>query len=87
MACDQEDVSTACSQKGLLGVPEGVPFSIGENDTIVLDDSLGWIECAVEQRHDAGDHVIFIGKVLNVATPSQKDPLIFYKGKYRLLAD
>ena len=32
---------------------------------ILLDDTIAWFECEVEQTIDAGSHLLFIGKVID----------------------
>ena len=63
---------------GVLDNPEMVP---------ILPGCLAHIECRTEARHDGGDHLILIGRVLR-ATKRQGTPLIFSAGKYgRFLAE
>ncbi len=59
--------------EGLAGVP-------------VLGGAAAVIECALDAQQDAGDHVLFIGRVLrtaDLATP----PLVFHGGHYHLLGE
>ncbi|NOC93883.1 flavin reductase family protein [Ruegeria sp. HKCCD6604] len=51
-----------------------------ENGTPVLADCLARFECEQHAYHDAGDHVIVVGKVLR-ASMSDGDALTFYAGK------
>ena len=51
-----------------------------ENGTPVLADCLARFECEQQAYHDAGDHVIVVGKVLK-ASMSDGDALTFYAGK------
>jgi len=39
----------------------------------------------VDATHEAGDHLIFIGEVLEIATKEDGTPLVFHGGGYRLL--
>ena len=34
----------------------------------LIDGSLAWVDCTVELVHDAGDHELIIGKVLDLGT-------------------
>jgi flavin reductase (DIM6/NTAB) family NADH-FMN oxidoreductase RutF len=57
--------------KYLMGRITGVP--------IVLDDTLSWFECSLEQEVDLGTHILFIGKVVDCATVSEEDiPLTYH---------
>ncbi len=51
-----------------------------ENGTPLLPDSLARFECEQYAYHDAGDHVIVVGKVLKVSM-ADGDALTFYAGK------
>jgi 3-hydroxy-9,10-secoandrosta-1,3,5(10)-triene-9,17-dione monooxygenase reductase component len=48
----------------------------------ILEGALGWLECAVEMEHEAGDHVIVISRVLRLGMRPDEPPLIFYQGGY-----
>lgn len=47
----------------------------------VIEDALVSIACSVHNVHDEGDHILFIGNVLDI-TINDGDPLLFYNGKY-----
>ena len=48
----------------------------------ILEGALGWLECAVEMEHEAGDHVIVISRVRRLDMRADEPPLIFYRGRY-----
>ncbi len=52
------------------------------NDQPVLDEALLTLTCDVHQIHEAGDHLLFIGKVTAMESNEGK-PLLFYNGQYR----
>ncbi len=48
----------------------------------VLAGALTWLECAVTDVHEAGDHYLVVGRVTELG-PCQPDrPLLFYRGRY-----
>jgi flavin reductase (DIM6/NTAB) family NADH-FMN oxidoreductase RutF len=52
-----------------------------------LEDSLCSIACRVQEVLDGGDHVIVLGRVLDLyVDDGDKDPLLFWKGAYRVVA-
>jgi flavin reductase (DIM6/NTAB) family NADH-FMN oxidoreductase RutF len=51
----------------------------------VIEGSLAWVDCLVELVHDAGDHELIIGKVLELGT-GEGSPLIYYESKFAALA-
>ena len=50
-------------------------------DNVMLQDSLGGVDCRVVARHAAGDHVIVIGEVES-AWAHDGRPLLYYRGGY-----
>jgi flavin reductase (DIM6/NTAB) family NADH-FMN oxidoreductase RutF len=82
LASDQEDVSRIFCKPldrfahvdSLEGV-EGLPLVVG---------CLGWIECVREREVEAGDHTIFIGRVLRTRI-AEKSPLLHWRGAYHPL--
>ena len=53
----------------------------------VLDGAVGYLDCSVHSRHEAGDHMIFIGEVLALEYSHEVPPLLFHGGGYRFLSD
>ncbi len=77
---DQEEISnnfaTTSNDKF-----KDIEYNISINNTPILKDCLGVIECLMHAVHDGGDHQIIIGKVTNISC-SDNNPLIYYKGEY-----
>lgn len=50
---------------------------------------LHWLDCEIHSEHAAGDHLIVIGEVkaLNLQEAAAKQPLLYYKGQYRNIAE
>jgi flavin reductase (DIM6/NTAB) family NADH-FMN oxidoreductase RutF/pimeloyl-ACP methyl ester carboxylesterase len=61
------------------------PWEIGEYGTPVLTGSLSSFECARDAIHDGGDHFILVGRVLKAIFEPRRDPLLYFRGKYRKL--
>ncbi len=61
------------------------PWEIGEFGTPVLTGSLSSFECASDAVHDGGDHFILVGRVLKAIFEPRRDPLLYFRGKYRKL--
>jgi flavin reductase (DIM6/NTAB) family NADH-FMN oxidoreductase RutF len=47
----------------------------------IIEGVLAWIECELLLVHDAGDHELVLGKVLDLGT-NPGGPLLFYLGGY-----
>jgi len=61
------------------------PWELGEYGTPVLAGSLSSFECAREAVHGGGDHFILVGRVLKAIFEPRRDPLLYFRGKYRKL--
>jgi flavin reductase (DIM6/NTAB) family NADH-FMN oxidoreductase RutF len=61
------------------------PWKRGRHDAPLLSNALANFECRRHAMHDAGDHVILVGEVLRAAFDPRRDPLLYFRGKYRRL--
>lgn len=61
------------------------PWEPGLKGTPVLTGSLATFECARHAVHDGGDHIILIGQVERARFEPRRDPLLYFRGKYRRL--
>ena len=70
------------------GVPrfESVDWALrAESGSPVLAGSLASFDCSTYAVHDGGDHMIFIGRVEHAWFEPHRDPLLYFRGKYRRL--
>jgi flavin reductase (DIM6/NTAB) family NADH-FMN oxidoreductase RutF len=66
---------------------EGV-WRPGASGAPLLDGSVAIFECETATRQEAGDHVLFIGRVLALAHgPAAMPPLVYQKGHYHGLGE
>jgi flavin reductase (DIM6/NTAB) family NADH-FMN oxidoreductase RutF len=77
LGAEQEELSRRFSRGGAgfdglprIETPEGVP---------VIPGTLARFDCIHHARHDGGDHLIVVGRVLRAAH-RDGDPLVFHKG-------
>ena len=75
----------ASPQAGQGKFDEGI-WSVGLGGAPVLAGCAAVFECEVASRQVAGDHVLFIGRVLRLADLSVA-PLLFQGGHYRMLGE
>lgn len=86
LAADQEDVSRWFSSPRPLGhefdeVPWR-PAPVSGNPLLV--DGLAYVDCEVRDVHDAGDHTIVVGEVVDLdVLRDDADPLVWFAGGYR----
>jgi 3-hydroxy-9,10-secoandrosta-1,3,5(10)-triene-9,17-dione monooxygenase reductase component len=81
LAHGQRDISAVFGQAGedkfaAVGwtpAPSGAPR---------LDGVLTWIDCAIENVVDGGDHWIVVGRVTALGDQDDARPLLFYRGAY-----
>ncbi len=48
----------------------------------VLDGVLGWVEAKIVSEIDGGDHLIVIGRILDLDLAKEGRPLLFYRGGF-----
>lgn len=62
-----------------------LPWAPGETGVPLLGSSLVSFECQRESLHEAGDHFILVGRVVRAQFEPHRDPLLYFRGKYRRL--
>jgi flavin reductase (DIM6/NTAB) family NADH-FMN oxidoreductase RutF len=86
LASHQQDLSNRfASKKDEFRRFEGVETADGATGAPLIAGCLANIDCRVVAAHDAGDHVIYVGEVVEIREDSG-DPLIHFQGRYRALA-
>ncbi|MBF0817166.1 flavin reductase [Microbacterium paludicola] len=85
---DQTDVSAQFARKG-TDKWAGIDWSPAASGNPVIAETLMWVDCELWAEHDAGDHLIVIGKVTELSPERWHDgePLLFFKGRYRHLRE
>ncbi|MGH3501043.1 MAG: flavin reductase family protein [Nocardioidaceae bacterium] len=63
----------------------GVNYRRGVTDSPIMVDAAAFLECRIERIHEAGDHVIVVGSVLDLGEQSADEPLVFHRSEYREL--
>jgi 4-hydroxyphenylacetate 3-hydroxylase, reductase component len=85
LGAQHSEISSRLARQGqhrLDGV-DTVPTSVG---LPALADAIAVFECEKHAAHDAGDHVILVGRVVNFFRQEAGVPLVFFRGKYGALA-
>jgi flavin reductase (DIM6/NTAB) family NADH-FMN oxidoreductase RutF len=83
LAADQQELSMIFA--GQLKEHREVEFERLDGKP-VLKGAVAQIACKVSAEHLEGDHTLFIGRVTDIHL-EDAEPLIFYSGKYRALAE
>jgi len=85
LAAEQRALSERFARKGEDRF-DGLEWHLGDTGVPLLAGVLAEIECAVTQRVTAGDHDIFIAEMVH-GRVHRGDPLLYFAGKYRRLAE
>jgi 3-hydroxy-9,10-secoandrosta-1,3,5(10)-triene-9,17-dione monooxygenase reductase component len=78
---DQLELSDAFARKGVDKFA-GVSWRPSATGAPLLDGVLGWVDCTIYAVHEAGDHYVVIGRVMDLGVEDAPHPLLFYKGRY-----
>ncbi|HEX7169058.1 MAG TPA: flavin reductase family protein [Acidimicrobiales bacterium] len=82
LADDQEALCRAFAASG-SDKYRGVGWKPGPaTGAPVLDGVLAWVEASIESEHDGGDHVIVIGRIVDLRVEHEGHPLVFYRGGF-----
>ncbi len=60
----------------------GVEYDAKATGSPVLRNCIAWMDCRVVSHHDAGDHTLFIGEVLDGGVLREASPLIYDKESF-----
>jgi 3-hydroxy-9,10-secoandrosta-1,3,5(10)-triene-9,17-dione monooxygenase reductase component len=73
------------------GAPSGIPreafcgaaWRIGDAGQPLLDGAIAWIGCELERTIEAGDHTLYLGRVLELGADDQQQwPLLYFRRRY-----
>lgn len=83
LAATQEDVSRIFGSAGSSADKFAqVRWSVSGTGAPILDGALTWAACTVCDVHEAGDHYVVIGSVIELGPCRTGEPLLFYRGRY-----
>ena len=64
----------------------GAPYFVTATGAPLLRGALAWLDCAVAERHTAGDHELYLGLVLAAGEGDpEARPLVYWNRAYRAL--
>ncbi len=81
----QQPVGGKFATKGIARFDDVDWAQRGENGSPILAGSLASFDCHTHAIHDGGDHLIFIGHVDHAWFEPYRDPLLYFRGKFRRL--
>ena len=88
LAADQEDVSNlfASTAEPEVDGLRGAAFRIGSSGVPLLEGAVATVECEIDERFEAGDHTIVLGRAVGGELISEAQPLLFFGGRYARIA-
>ena len=87
LASDQAELSNRfASKKDEHRRFVGLDIESGRTGAPLLAGTLAALDCTVVAAHDAGDHVIYVGRVEELRC-SDSEPLLYYARSYHRLTD
>jgi 3-hydroxy-9,10-secoandrosta-1,3,5(10)-triene-9,17-dione monooxygenase reductase component len=84
LSADQAELSNNMASRGAdkFGDVKWTPSA--QTGSPILEGSLAHVDCTIHTVHEAGDHYVVIGRVVDLNTDeTDADPLLFYRGQYR----
>jgi 3-hydroxy-9,10-secoandrosta-1,3,5(10)-triene-9,17-dione monooxygenase reductase component len=81
LADDGEQVCRLFAEKGADRFAH-IAYSTGRTGAPLLEAAIAFVDCETLAEHDAGDHVIVVGRVVELGYNPEGRPLLFYRGGY-----
>lgn len=85
LGADQMDLSNKMASRGDDKFAD-VAWSISKSGSALIEGTVGYVDCTVHAVHEAGDHYVVIGKVVDMAVGEDFEPLLYFRGRYRTTA-
>ena len=83
LAGGQAELSNRFARKGDEHLRfEGVAWETAATGAPLLPDTLGALDCRVVAAHEAGTHVIYVGRVEALRHAPEREPLLYHRGRY-----
>jgi flavin reductase (DIM6/NTAB) family NADH-FMN oxidoreductase RutF len=77
----QEELSRLFATKGADRFGQA-DWHLGVGGSPVLHDVLAYLDCEFWAEYDGGDHIIVVGRVLDLGVTHHAGPLLFFRGEY-----
>ncbi|MCP1289695.1 MULTISPECIES: flavin reductase family protein [Chromobacterium] len=57
-------------------------FTLRRHGAPLIDGAAAWLACRRKSHYEEGDHLIFIGEVLETHHDPARQPLVYWRGRY-----
>ncbi|MCB1706097.1 MAG: flavin reductase family protein [Halioglobus sp.] len=84
LSSEQQAHSNQYAKKGQHDL-DPTHYRLGKYGAPIIRHALATFECKLHATHEGGDHLIIVGKVLDMQQRPTGEPLLFYCGRYREL--
>ena len=81
----QQPTSNRFATRGIEDRFADIGWQPGECGSPIIAGSLASFECSRHAMHEGGDHRILVGEVKKATFEPRRDPLLYFRGKYRRL--
>jgi len=61
---------------------EGIAWETEATGAPILPGTVGALDCRVVAAHEAGDHVIYVGRIEAMRAHPEREPLLYHRGRY-----
>jgi 3-hydroxy-9,10-secoandrosta-1,3,5(10)-triene-9,17-dione monooxygenase reductase component len=82
LADGQADLSNKMASRGVDKFTDVTWTPSPQTGSPLLSGTLGYVDCQIQTVHEAGDHYIVVGRVLDLVVGDGEKPLLFFQGKY-----
>lgn len=85
LADDQQDLSSTFAFRPPAERWAGRSWETRKTGSPILPGGLAVMDCELHAEHDGGDHVILVGRVVDLASRKDGAPLLYFRGAYAAL--
>ena len=82
LSADQAELSNQMASRGVDKFGDVTWTPAPATGSPMIEGTLGYVDCQIHHVHEAGDHYVVIGRVLDLAVHDAEQPLLFFEGKY-----
>ena len=83
LADGQSELSNTMASRGADKFADVVWTPSAVSGSPTFPGTLGHVDCTIHSVHEAGDHYVVIGRVVDLVATGEERPLLFFQGKYR----
>lgn len=87
LPADARDVARRFAGPRASRVVAGLKAQPGERTGALVLDGASWLECALAEKFDLGDHTLVVGEVLATGHDRHAPALVFVHGGYHAVTD